>query len=316
MAGYVDRKRNPWNCDGIPTVLFIIGSLLFEEYVFVFTFLANLLQQKLWTAILIFIVSHFFILMMSLFYRRAIGSGPGYIKPNINESFPNVEDVRMLQERVIKHKFKYKSGGDTQLAMDSDIEANPQLDERARILAEDPIAALPEMGYCFKCNRLKLPRAHHCKQCGRCVLRMDHHCPWVGNCVGLYNQKFFIGFLGYAICSALCVILPEFFLYFLDSEFSSSLLKQDQMMIQINTATTIALLVAVSFLFAFQIYAGAYNVTTVEYHHKGIIQRNPYDKKDIMRNLEDIFGTDHSTWIWPVDPPLDSEEDLFLLRHY
>lgn len=47
MAGYIDRRRNPWNCDGIPTVLFIIGALLFEEYVFVCTFLFNLVQQVL-----------------------------------------------------------------------------------------------------------------------------------------------------------------------------------------------------------------------------------------------------------------------------
>jgi hypothetical protein len=28
---------------------------------------------------------------------------------------------------------------------------------------------------------------------------MDHHCPWINNCVGLYTQKLFTLFNGYAM---------------------------------------------------------------------------------------------------------------------
>ncbi len=133
---------------------------------------------------------------------------------------------------------------------------------------------MPEMSYCFKCNRIKLPRAHHCKQCQRCVLRMDHHCPWVGHCVGLHNQKYFTGFLAWGILTCLSVIISEMWFYFIgDSAFLAVIDKGTALSIQINCMTCIGLMTAVAYLFGFQLYIGAKNLTTVENHIKGIHER-------------------------------------------
>ncbi|KAJ1493465.1 DHHC palmitoyltransferase-domain-containing protein [Baffinella frigidus] len=48
---------------------------------------------------------------------------------------------------------------------------------------------------CKKCGASRPPRAHHCSTCNRCVLRMDHHCPFTNCCVGLFNERWFVGWL-------------------------------------------------------------------------------------------------------------------------
>ena len=80
-------------------------------------------------------------------------------------------------------------------------------------LSISPILQLQEIGFCFKCKKVKIPRAHHCKNCNRCVVRMDHHCPWTGNCIGLYNHKYFILFLIYGVVLALQIFLWQCFIY-------------------------------------------------------------------------------------------------------
>lgn len=53
------------------------------------------------------------------------------------------------------------------------------------------------------------------------------------------------------------------------------------MQLQINSMTCLALGLAVSFLGGFQVYCAAHNVTTVEYHLKGIVQR--------VRQIEEVI---------------------------
>eukprot|EP01084_Bolivina_argentea_P070465 128093_1 len=56
---------------------------------------------------------------------------------------------------------------------------------------------------CKTCLVKKELRTKHCEICKGCVRRFDHHCPFIGNCVGHGNHRFFIYFLGLAMCGML-----------------------------------------------------------------------------------------------------------------
>jgi len=49
----------------------------------------------------------------------------------------------------------------------------------------------------------------------------------------------------------------------------------------INSTSSITVFFALAILAGFQIYIAAKNVTTVEIHHKGILQRVKYEKKNL-----------------------------------
>jgi hypothetical protein len=55
------------------------------------------------------------------------------------------------------------------------------------------------VSFCHKCERSRPARSHHCIICGKCVMRQDHHCPWIGNCVGIFNTRYFLQFIFYAL---------------------------------------------------------------------------------------------------------------------
>lgn len=314
---YIDKNRLPWTCSSV-TIIVVLGLIFFfEYYAFIFVFTKKLTSISVELAIFIFSEMHFFIALMGVSYYKVATIGPGYLTQAINEQFPNAEQIKAKQKQFLKIKFSrnraFGTADDSVNDKVDDPEANINVEKLQR-LVEDPILQLPELGYCLKCELVKLPRTHHCRQCNRCVLRMDHHCPWIGNCVGFYNHKYFALFLGYAACCLLQVFFWEFIYYFLDTQhYTQKLEMSEKSLIQINSMSSLALGLAVTFLFGLHIHMARNNVTTVEFHLKDIIQRNPFNK-GTSKNVEEVFGIDRSSWLLPMTPRLRKEDELFLLQ--
>ena len=55
---------------------------------------------------------------------------------------------------------------------------------------------------CHSCHIVRPLRSKHCRVSRKCVLVFDHYCPFLGNAIGLYNYKYF---WGYIITHTLCV---------------------------------------------------------------------------------------------------------------
>eukprot|EP01088_Endostelium_zonatum_P003300 TRINITY_DN14509_c0_g1_i1.p1 TRINITY_DN14509_c0_g1~~TRINITY_DN14509_c0_g1_i1.p1 ORF type:complete len:337 (-),score=35.22 TRINITY_DN14509_c0_g1_i1:27-1037(-) len=190
----------------------------------------------------------------------------------------------------------------------------PQTEEEIKTINDLEHEKTPERGkgfskYCKPCRTIKPRRAHHCHVCGRCVLKMDHHCPWISNCVGHNNHRYFFLFLFYmftgAIYAAIMTIGP-----FRDSSYFNNMTflgVSGKATIIFLFVMSVALLIAVSFMFFWHLYLVATSQTTIEFYFnkfKAAEARmrgepdfvNPYDL-GLRKNWEFFFGKGRNIYL-------------------
>lgn len=324
MYRHIEKGRKQWDFTAVSAVAGVFIIILLEYYGFFCVFAPHLFAISPLLGIFLYVEVHLFVFIMVWSYYKVITTGPGYLSAGINENFSNVEEIKEKQKLLLRYKYVRNSdnpGQGVEIAATNentntsqgpeDLENNPE-HMRIKKIASNPVLQLQEIGYCFKCKRVKIPRAHHCKQCGKCVLRMDHHCPWTGNCIGLYNHKFFLLFLVYAFLTIFQIFIWQCcFVAFGSLEYNKGLTADTTIILQVSLVASGALSMAIGCLMGYQLYITANNLTTVEHHIPGIVAKNPFDKGS-KRNFEEVLGEDRSTWMWPTEPRLQSEEDLFM----
>lgn len=73
-------------------------------------------------------------------------------------------------------------------------------------MMRDSTLKMPVFGegtYCEYCRMSRPAKSWHCKICNACIIKRDHHCTFLARCIGLYNQRYFILFLGYVTLAML-----------------------------------------------------------------------------------------------------------------
>eukprot|EP00927_Polykrikos_kofoidii_P073968 TRINITY_DN69973_c0_g1_i1.p1 TRINITY_DN69973_c0_g1~~TRINITY_DN69973_c0_g1_i1.p1 ORF type:complete len:359 (+),score=31.72 TRINITY_DN69973_c0_g1_i1:29-1078(+) len=156
---------------------------------------------------------------------------------------------------------------------------------------------------CSRCTRLKPPRCHHCSMCNRCVLKMDHHCPWIHNCAGHGNYRYFCLFLLFLSLVSLFGVVVFSYPFIQVVFFRRSLgrfSREGRRYIMNGFMICASILVALTFLGGFHVYAVLTNQTTIEFQlnllkrrsarTNGELFRNPYDLGR-TRNFQQVFGT-------------------------
>jgi DHHC palmitoyltransferase len=131
---------------------------------------------------------------------------------------------------------------------------------------------LKEVSFCKKCEMNRPFKAHHCSTCQTCILKMDHHCPWIANCVGFFNQKYFYQFLFYATVGDFFgaiglftrIIDPDFMTFINKPNrrinlknnliFEIIAVLKDPLLIILGFGMTLAMSLAIGFLFFYQTY--------------------------------------------------------------
>ncbi|KOB75554.1 Palmitoyltransferase [Operophtera brumata] len=80
------------------------------------------------------------------------------------------------------------------------------------ILTDTSLKTSHENGtYCGRCNMYRPAKSWHCDTCNTCILRRDHHCMVFSRCIGLYNQRYYVSYLGYLFIS---MVYSAYYNYF------------------------------------------------------------------------------------------------------
>jgi hypothetical protein len=155
--------------------------------------------------------------------------------------------------------------------------------------------------YCFQCRCIKPDRAHHCSLCGKCVLRYDHHCPWTNSCISFANYKFFILFLGWALCFCTYVALTslEYFILFwqgitnVQKDTNGAAATGGRFHLLFLFFASVMFAISVSSLFFYHLYLTAKNRTTLESFRAPIFTNGPQKEAfnlGCKQNFQEIFG--------------------------
>lgn len=160
---------------------------------------------------------------------------------------------------------------------------------------------------CKKCNIPRPERAKHCKTCNTCILKFDHHCPWIANCVGIYNQKNFLQFLFFATMGdfiAFVCFLPKLLDINLKVKSNSKdistilYLMSDKLFLLLATLLSVAMVIAIGFLFTVQLGLILNNITTVE--TKVLEGKNSkYYDINKLNSFKIVMGLTWKDWISP-----------------
>lgn len=148
------------------------------------------------------------------------------------------------------------------------------------------------VSFCHKCERSRPARSHHCIICGKCIMRMDHHCPWVGNCVGIFNTRYFLQFIFYAL-STTSILSSSCIRLILDNDIENPWTTYGFML-------TFGLFVMLMMLLPYHIWMICTNTNTIELtYHKEKSNFNFGWKK----NLQEVLGSEWLGYFLPYTVP-------------
>ncbi|XP_072940610.1 probable palmitoyltransferase ZDHHC24 [Epargyreus clarus] len=163
--------------------------------------------------------------------------------------------------------------------------------------------------YCELCQIKRPAKAWHCKACNACILRRDHHCFFFSRCIGLYNQRYYVAYLGYIFIS---MVYSTYYNYlyvaakFQDHGFALSAFRIINPLLRFMIPEpmgmndlcvlliflNVGLIIWSGSLFWFHMGNVLRGVTAHEYRNSG-----PIDKSMWKINLSNVFGV---KWYWAL----------------